>query len=107
MNPCENGHRQTVRVKRVDEVSSLDELFRHCLPAFGGAYLRRVYTILDRAIGMGCPLTLAIGKESFYRQIELDLSAAYALALAATGGAKRILVAGFDGFADEIGRAHV
>lgn len=52
--------RRTVRVKRVDEVTSLDEMFRHCLPAFGGAYLRRIYTILDRAIGMGCPLTLAI-----------------------------------------------
>jgi deoxyhypusine synthase len=36
------------------------ELFTHCLPAFGGAYLRRIYQILDRAIGMGCPLTLAI-----------------------------------------------
>jgi len=32
----------------------------NCLPAFGGAYLRRIYTILDRAIGMGCPLTLSI-----------------------------------------------
>jgi deoxyhypusine synthase len=52
--------RQTVRVRRVDECASLDDLFRHCLPAFGGAYLRRIYTILDRAIGMGCPLTLAI-----------------------------------------------
>ena len=49
-----------VRVRRVDEVSTYDELFRHCLPAFGGAYLRRIYTILDRAIGMGCPLTLSI-----------------------------------------------
>ena len=38
----------------------LDEIFTHCLPAFGGAYLRRVYTILDRAIGMGCPLTISI-----------------------------------------------
>ena len=35
------------------------EIFLHCLPAFGGAYLRRIY-ILDRAIGMGCPLTLAV-----------------------------------------------
>ena len=52
--------RRTVRVKRVDEVNSLDEMFRHCLPAFGGAYLRRIYEILDRAIGLGCPLTLAI-----------------------------------------------
>jgi deoxyhypusine synthase len=44
----------------VDQVQTLDEMFRHCLPAFGGAYLRRIYTILDRAIGMGCPLTLAV-----------------------------------------------
>src|SRR5579871_5589469 len=53
-------HRHPVRVRRVDECATLDEIFRHCLPAFGGAYLRRVYTILDRAIGMGCPLTLSI-----------------------------------------------
>ena len=38
----------------------MDELFLHCLPAFGGAYLRRIYQILDAAIGMGCPLTLAV-----------------------------------------------
>ena len=52
--------RRAVRVKRVDEVDTLDEVFQHCLPAFGGAYLRRIYTILDHAIGMGCPLTLSI-----------------------------------------------
>jgi len=44
----------------VDECHTLDELFMNCLPAFGGAFLRRVYTILDRAIGMGCPLTVSI-----------------------------------------------
>jgi deoxyhypusine synthase len=54
------AHRRAVRTKRVDEASSLHDLFMHCLPAFGGAYLRRVYSILDAAIGMGCPLTLAI-----------------------------------------------
>ncbi len=53
-------HRRYVQVRRVDQCASLDEVFRHCLPAFGGANLRRVYTILDRAISMGCPLTLAI-----------------------------------------------
>src|SRR5580704_6386631 len=53
-------HRHYVKVRRVDECATLDELFTHCLPAFGGAYLRRIYQILDRAIGMGCPLTLAI-----------------------------------------------
>lgn len=60
MSHCDDPGRRSVKVRRVDEVTSLDELFRHCLPAFGGAYLRRVYTILDQAIGMGCPLTLAI-----------------------------------------------
>ena len=53
-------NRRTVRVRRVDECATLHELFLHCLPAFGGAYLRRIYTILDRAIGAGYPITLAI-----------------------------------------------
>jgi deoxyhypusine synthase len=52
--------RRYVRVRPVDQCGTLDELFRHALPAFGGAYLRRIYEILDRAIGMGCPLTVAI-----------------------------------------------
>ncbi|MDZ4800782.1 MAG: deoxyhypusine synthase family protein [Bryobacteraceae bacterium] len=38
----------------------MHELFTHCLPAFGGAFLRRIYSILDTAIGMGCPLTVSI-----------------------------------------------
>lgn len=53
-------HRRQVRTRRVDECGSLDELIRHCFPAFGGAYLRRIYEILDSAIGMGCPLTVAV-----------------------------------------------
>ena len=36
------------------------ELLTHCFPAFGGAFLRRIYTILDRAIGLGCPMTLSV-----------------------------------------------
>lgn len=47
-------------MRRVDECETLDEIFNYCLPAFGGAYLRRLYNILDDAIGAGCPLTLAI-----------------------------------------------
>src|SRR5215475_3733204 len=62
--PSQSHHQQDrrryVHVRRVDECETLDELFTHCLPAFGGAYLRRIYQILDRAIGMGCPLTLAV-----------------------------------------------
>jgi deoxyhypusine synthase len=53
-------HRRTVKVRRVDECQTLDELLTHCLPAFGGAFLRRIYKILDRAIGMGCPMTIAV-----------------------------------------------
>jgi deoxyhypusine synthase len=52
--------RKIVRTRRVDEVDTLHELFESCLPAFGGAYLRRFYKILDDAIGAGVPLTLAI-----------------------------------------------
>lgn len=56
--PCQQ--RRTVRTRRVDECETLEDVFLHCLPAFGGGYLRRIYSILDSAIGMGCPLTLAI-----------------------------------------------
>lgn len=54
------SERPQVRVKRVDECNSVGELLIHCFPAFGGAFLRRIYTILDRAIGLGCPLTLSV-----------------------------------------------
>ncbi len=52
--------RRTVRTRRVDEAATIDQLLRECLPAFGGAYLRRIYTILDNAVGMGCPMTVAV-----------------------------------------------
>ena len=57
--PCAMDRRY-VHVKRVDECDTLHDLFTNSLPAFGGAFLRRIYTILDQAIGMGCPLTLSI-----------------------------------------------
>src|ERR1051326_2016428 len=56
----ERPARRYVHVRRVDECDTLDDLFSHCLPAFGRAGLRRIYSILDRAVGMGCPLTLAV-----------------------------------------------
>src|SRR6201993_781747 len=55
-----HDHRKPVRVRRIDECNSVHEIFEHCLPAFGGAILRRVYSILDRAIGAGCPVTISI-----------------------------------------------
>src|SRR6202790_269602 len=60
MSDFSRHDRSQVPVRRVDECETLDELITHCFPAFGGAFLRRIYTILDRAIGTGCPLTLAI-----------------------------------------------
>jgi deoxyhypusine synthase len=53
-------HRRPVRVRRIDECDTVHEILENCLPAFGGAVLRRVYSILDRAIGAGCPLTVSI-----------------------------------------------
>ncbi len=56
----EQAAHRPLRTRRVDECDTLDEIFRDCLPAFGGAFLRRIYTILDRAIGEGYPLTMSI-----------------------------------------------
>ena len=44
------------------------------------AQLDEAVTALARQIAAKSPLTLAIGKEAFYRQAELDLDAAYAYA---------------------------
>ncbi|MFN7938299.1 MAG: deoxyhypusine synthase family protein [Bryobacteraceae bacterium] len=60
MDSHSSSHRRAVRVKRVDECRNLEEMFLHSLPAFGGGYLRRIYTLLDAAIGMNCPLTVSI-----------------------------------------------
>jgi deoxyhypusine synthase len=58
MKPAHADRR--VRVRRVDECDSLHDLITHCFPAFGGAFFRRIYSILDQAVGLGCPITLAI-----------------------------------------------
>jgi deoxyhypusine synthase len=55
-----NNLRGPVRARRVDECHDLDVFILNCLPAFGGAYLRRIYAILDQAIGHGCPITIAV-----------------------------------------------
>jgi deoxyhypusine synthase len=60
MNHQHHHDKRTVLTRRVDECDNLHDLFMNCLPAFGGAFLRRVYSILDTAIGMGCPITIAV-----------------------------------------------
>ncbi|MFT7668160.1 MAG: deoxyhypusine synthase [Planctomycetota bacterium] len=44
----------------VEDAKGLDELFELCLPSFGGAYLRRLWVLMDEAIGRGVPMTLAV-----------------------------------------------
>ena len=44
----------------VDKLDSLREVFENALPAFGGAYLRRVYTILREAILNNVPLIVTV-----------------------------------------------
>ncbi|MDP3985464.1 MAG: deoxyhypusine synthase family protein [bacterium] len=47
-------------VRSVREPSRLEGVFRDSLPSFGGGYLRRFYDALDRAIGAGIPLMVAV-----------------------------------------------
>src|SRR5262245_49874023 len=52
--------RKKLASRPVTEVESLDELLEGSLPSFGGAYLRRTWTLLDEAIGKGLPMTVAV-----------------------------------------------
>jgi len=54
------AHPRALRHRPVTELKHLDHLLESGLPSFGGAYLRRVWTLLDKAIGEGVPMTLAI-----------------------------------------------
>jgi deoxyhypusine synthase len=45
--------------KSVTEVHEFDELIESCLPSFGGGYVRRLWALLDEAVGKGMPMTLA------------------------------------------------
>jgi len=54
------GSGQPLVHRSVAEVEGLDRLLEHCLPSFGAGYLRRVFLLLDEAIGRGVPMTLAV-----------------------------------------------
>ncbi len=49
-----------LRHRPVTEVKHLDHLIENAFPSFGGGYVRRVWELLDRAIGEGVPMTLAV-----------------------------------------------
>jgi len=52
--------RQELKTLPVTEVDTLGDLLENCLPSFGGGYLRRLWTLLDRAVGDGVPMTLSV-----------------------------------------------
>jgi deoxyhypusine synthase len=52
--------RQELKTLPVTEVETLGELLENCLPSFGGGYFRRLWTLLDRAVGDGVPMTLSV-----------------------------------------------
>lgn len=54
------GGRRELATRAVTEALTLEELLSECLPSFGGAYLRRLWTLLDQAVGQGLPMTLAV-----------------------------------------------
>src|SRR5688572_6317169 len=58
--PGPGGPRRELVTRPVSEVEGLDGLLESSLPAFGGAYLRRIWGLLDEAIGQGLPMTIAI-----------------------------------------------
>jgi deoxyhypusine synthase len=57
---CAFSERKELVTSPVQEAGELDALFERSLPSFGAAYLRRIWTLLDEAVGKGLPMTLAV-----------------------------------------------
>ena len=58
--PADGGPRPELVTLPVDQAEGLDQVLEGSLPAFGGAYLRRVWKLLDEAVGKGVPMTLSV-----------------------------------------------
>ena len=54
------GSREELVTRSVEEAEGLDRIFEDSLPAFGGSDLRKVWLLLDEAIGRGLPMSLAV-----------------------------------------------
>jgi deoxyhypusine synthase len=54
------GSREELVTSSVQDAEGLDQIFENSLPAFGGSDLRKVWMLLDEAIGRGLPMSLAI-----------------------------------------------
>jgi len=57
---CPAVPNETIVTRAVMEAEGLDQLFENSLPAFGGSDVRRVWQLLDEAIGKGIPMSLAV-----------------------------------------------
>jgi deoxyhypusine synthase len=51
---------EELRTRAITEVDTLDGLFEDSIPAFGGAWLRKAWILLDAAISRGVPMTMSI-----------------------------------------------
>ncbi len=54
------GERAELVTRPVTEAEGLDALLEGSFPSFGGAFLRRVWLLLDEAVGRGVPMTVSI-----------------------------------------------
>ncbi len=57
---CPAVRNEELVTRSVEEAEGLDRLFEDSLPAFGGSDVRRVWQLLDEAIGKGIPMSLAV-----------------------------------------------
>ena len=57
---CRGDAGEELVTESVLEIEGLDALLAGAFPAFGGAFLRRVWLLLDEAIGKGVPMSLAV-----------------------------------------------
>lgn len=58
-SPCGGAGRALVH-RSIRDARGLEDLLEGSLPSFGGGYLRRIWSLLDEAIGRGVPMTLAV-----------------------------------------------
>ena len=58
--PASSTGSKSLVCEPVTAAKSLDRLIENSFPSFGGAYLRRIWELLDAAIGSGVPMTLSV-----------------------------------------------
>jgi deoxyhypusine synthase len=54
------GEFEELKTRSVDAALDLGQIFEESIPAFGGAWLRKAWILLDAAIGRGVPMTLSV-----------------------------------------------